>query len=92
MFIEPENASSVVELSADNLITVGPNPAKESVNIGMEFTKSFDRVNVMITDATGRVVLMNDLENIQNHQMRVDVSNLMAGVFFVNINKSNIAL
>ena len=86
MFIEPENASSVVELSADNLVTVGPNPAKESVNIGMEFTKSFDQVNVMITDATGRVVLMNDLENIQSHQMRVDVSNLMAGVFFVNIN------
>lgn len=85
MFIEPEDASAVVELSADNLITVGPNPAKEFVNIGMEFTKSFDDVNIMITDATGRVVLMNDLQNIQNHQMRVDVSNLMAGIFLVNI-------
>jgi len=86
MFIEPEDASAVVELSADNLVTVGPNPAKEFVNIGMEFTQSFDEVNIMITDAAGRVVLMNDLQNIQNHQMRVDVSNLMAGIFLVNIN------
>lgn len=86
MFIEEEDPSAVVELSADNLITVGPNPAKEFVNIGMAFTKSFDDVNVMITDATGRVVLMNDLKNIQNHQMRVDVSNLAAGMFLVNIN------
>lgn len=86
MFIEPDDASAVVELSADNLVTVGPNPAKEFVNIGMEFAKSFNEVNVMITDATGRVVLMNDLQNIQNHQMRVDVANLAAGVFLVNIN------
>ncbi len=86
MYIEPEDASAVVELSADNLVTVGPNPAKEFVNINMEFTQSFDDVNVMITDAAGRVVLMNDLQNIKNHQMQVDVSNLMAGIFLVNIN------
>ncbi len=85
MFIEPEDASSVTALSADNLIEVTPNPASEFVNISMDFTKSFDHVNVMMTDITGRVVLMKDLNNVKNHQMRIDVGNLLSGTFILNI-------
>ncbi len=85
MYIAPEDASSVTELPADNLITVTPNPASEFVNVSMDFTKSFDHVNIMMTDITGRVVLMKDLDNVSNHQMRIDVGNLMSGTFILNI-------
>ena len=57
----------------------------EFVNVSMDFTKSFDHVNVMITDITGRVVLMKDLDNVKNHQMRIDVDNLLSGTFILNI-------
>ena len=85
MYIAPEGSSAVKELSADNLITVTPNPASEFVNVSMDFAKSFDHVNIMMTDITGRVVLMRDLDNVKNHQMRIDVGNLLSGTFILNI-------
>jgi len=85
MFIAQEDASSVTELPADNLISVTPNPASDFVNLSMDFTKSFDKVNIMMTDITGRVVLMQDLDNVRNHQMRIDVGNLLSGTFILNI-------
>ncbi|MFK7982693.1 MAG: PA domain-containing protein [Saprospiraceae bacterium] len=85
MYILPEGVSAVTELSADNLIAVTPNPASDFVNLSMDFTKSFDNVNIMMTDITGRVVLMKDLDNVRNHQMRIDVGNLMSGTFILNI-------
>lgn len=84
MFIEPVSTSTV-ELPANNLISVSPNPAKEFVTIDMAFEKSFDEVSVLITDITGRVVLMREFDNIQTHQMNVDVTNLVGGTFLVNI-------
>jgi len=85
LYIEPEDASAVTELSADNLVQVTPNPASEFVNLSMDFTQTFDEVNVMITDVAGRVVLMRDLGQVKNHQMTIDVSNLMSGTFIMNI-------
>lgn len=85
MYIEPDSVSAVVELSADNLIAVTPNPASEFIDLSMDFTKSFDKVNIMMTDITGRVVLMKDLDNVKNHQLRIDVGNLLSGTFILNI-------
>ena len=66
-------------------IVANPNPASEFVNLSMDFTQTFDEVNVMITDVAGRVVLMRDLGQVKNHQMTIDVSNLMSGTFIMNI-------
>ena len=85
MYIARADGTSTTELPADNLVEISPNPAIDYVLIDMDFTKSFDDVEVMITDVTGRVVLMRELENIQQHQMRVDISNLMNGTFTINI-------
>jgi hypothetical protein len=85
MYIAKTDASSVTELPADNLITASPNPATDYVLLDMDFTKSFDNVEIMMTDMAGRVVLIRELENVQKHQMRIDVSNLAAGVFNLNI-------
>ena len=85
MYIAPADASSVTELPADNLVNISPNPATDLVLLDMDFTKTFDEVEVMMTDVTGRVVLMRNLEKVQQHQMRIDVSNLMSGTFILNI-------
>jgi len=84
MFIEPVS-TSIAELPENNLIKVSPNPATEFVTVDMAFDKVFEQVNVMVTDVTGRVVLMSDFDNIKDHQMRIDVSNLVGGTFLVNI-------
>lgn len=84
MYIAPLS-SSVAELPEENLISVTPNPASDFVNLSMDFTKSFEHVNIMLTDITGRVVLMRDLDNVKNHQMRIDVGNLLSGTFILNI-------
>ena len=85
LYIAPENPSAVTSLPADNLVKVTPNPASEFVNLAMDFTKTFDEVSVMVTDVTGRVVLMKELDKVKNHQMTIDVSNLMGGTFLINI-------
>lgn len=84
MFIEPVS-TSIAELPENNVIKVSPNPAAEFVTVDMAFEKVFETVNVLVTDVTGRVVLMRDLDNIKDHQMRIDVSNLVGGTFLVNI-------
>ena len=85
MTIAPLSSVATTELPTDNIVSISPNPAKEFINLKMDFTKSFEAVDVTISDIAGRVVLMQHLEDVQSHQMQVDVSNLMSGTFMVNI-------
>lgn len=62
-----------------------PNPVKESLNIMFDLKKP-GQVNVDIVDITGKLIFTGQYDISEQEDIRVDASNLSAGVYFIKIN------
>ncbi len=81
-------ANGISENSANNLISVYPNPTRGVVNIDLNITEASNS-NVVIYDANGKVVYNNSSVTPLNHNLQVDLSNEAAGMYFIKVVTNN---
>jgi len=81
------NVEDVEATNAD--INIFPNPAAEYVTITADFDQVENNITYIVTDATGRVVYMENRAGIQNDVLNLDVANYTQGVYFVTIQTEN---
>jgi len=66
--------------------TIAPNPATEEVSINLDLSGSAETILLTITDVSGRRLITDNLPtSLGRIQQTYDVSDLSAGVYFVNI-------
>lgn len=76
----------IIEQQNNSLFSfLHPNPAHEQFTIGLK--NIADHATLEITDITGRIAMSK--ANLQNGSETIDVSNLVAGVYFVTIRSGN---
>lgn len=74
-----ENAGSVI----NPMVSVFPNPSDGNVNITLNFDGKFD---VKIYDQMGKLLYHNDVDKGNEVSLSAFVSNLNAGLYFINVN------
>ncbi len=66
-----------------------PNPVQDILNLGYKRTgRIMGVINVLITDATGKIII-RFRQASNNKQLRIPVSNLKAGLYFIKIDVLN---
>jgi len=74
---------SVNELSSEVNLSIYPNPANNSVNIGLD--EGFEQV--VIIDVTGKILTKETFEHAIK-QTSLDISGLASGVYFVEVSSA----
>ena len=69
--------------------SIHPNPATDHINIEIENISSNSLYEYLLMDGTGHVLLRN---SINTHQASQDISDLPAGIYFIQIFKDNNAV
>ncbi len=69
-------------------IQVYPNPASSYVRISFK-SDTYHKANLEVIDASGRAVLKQVVNSYDSESLRIDVSNLTAGLYFVKINNAS---
>ena len=77
----------VAEQELESKVTIAPNPAVDFVNVN--FTDIDGNFDVTMTDITGRVMVSQTVEVLGATQHTIDVSNLSAGVYMLNVNNGS---
>lgn len=79
----PVSSINNVSKNDNNAINVFPNPANNVLNVTLDLEKTSD-VRYILTDVQGRVLNMQNRDAVQNDVLTLDVTNLPAGVYFMN--------
>ncbi|MFL5763506.1 MAG: FG-GAP-like repeat-containing protein [Bacteroidia bacterium] len=78
-------ATGINAATAGNGVNIYPNPASSEVNVEFGFNMN-SVTTIEIADVTGRMVSTSSYENpVQGQTVKVDVSNLNAGSYFITI-------
>ena len=72
-------------LSEDNKIEIFPNPSSDLITLNLDFVETFEKINVEITDVTGKTLLQTDYQNVLNEQFQFNVNNYPAGTYFLHV-------
>jgi hypothetical protein len=75
---------SVTELDKKNGFSVFPNPFVGGINIVAKQNQS--KVAVLVTDILGIKVYEKEVDFIQNEKVHLNLSQVEAGIYFVNVN------
>jgi Secretion system C-terminal sorting domain len=79
---------SIISTSAEFAISMYPNPSSGLVNIGSTDATLDEAVQVLIYDASGRLVLRTAVQ-FTNGRTSTDISGLAAGTYTVKLNNEN---
>jgi hypothetical protein len=71
-------------LPAEYGVTVFPVPAKDNFNMKFDFPKQVD-VMVRMYDQTGRIILTQEFDKLQNGTFNYDVRTLASGMYFLQL-------
>ncbi|MEN9964599.1 MAG: hypothetical protein RL582_1694, partial [Bacteroidota bacterium] len=86
--------SSVVTVTRQNesplnIFTISPNPSKNDIKIGVG-SLSNTRASLVITDASGKIILKNNIQLISGFQnIPIDITKYAVGSYFVQIQTAN---
>jgi len=86
MHINEEITSVKNQLSKIHKTKVYPIPSNDIVNIDLDFQSTFDKVDIVVNDISGKTVLHQQLEGIKKETLEIDVANFANGVYTVQIN------
>ncbi len=83
--IQIATPNATVDFIEGNKINVYPNPASDKLYVKLNMIKETS-AEVNITDQTGKVVrILDSIEKGSNYFKQVDVSDLIKGVYFLNV-------
>jgi|GEM_PF-1293502 len=83
------NTSPITDINLpqleDSQVTLMPNPASETVNIALDLKETAETVQIHLLDIMGRAIQSEVHNNVQDQVFSMDVRNLAAGTYFVNV-------
>jgi len=82
---DPLTTSVQSTLPASEKVAVSPNPAIEETTVNLDLSEMSSEVRISLIDLSGRRVIVNTLRDVQNVQHSLDLSNVLPGVYSVNI-------
>lgn len=82
----PPGVTGVDELKQVMSIQVSPNPAKGEVSLSLPATAQ--KVEVQLTDVSGRTVMNRTLEADADHRVQLDMGELSNGIYFISVNSN----
>lgn len=77
----------VYELYESDLVTIYPNPAKNSILIDLNNTTNDSPGLISIVDVNGQLISTTKFGNMKT--MSIDISDLSAGLYFLNVSYNN---
>jgi hypothetical protein len=77
--------SSNEEITQDYSFNLYPNPAQSVVNLDLEFENTVENLEVSITDISGKIMDIRQLDRVQNTQVQINVDNYATGVYFAKV-------
>lgn len=86
MRIRPVMVTSVKEPQlAESRLNIFPNPATRDLRVDLELEQVSDLVELRMMDATGRTILTQQYDRIQNGAFNFDVSNFPNGAYLLQV-------
>jgi hypothetical protein len=80
------NTNTVDQLPIADLINVYPNPAKDNIQVKLQFEKPYDNVKLRLMDNLGRMVFHKELtQTISSHIESIRTSELAAGNYLLQV-------
>ncbi|NRA48809.1 MAG: T9SS type A sorting domain-containing protein, partial [Phaeodactylibacter sp.] len=79
------NIVDVDDIALEQGVSVFPNPAKDILNVQVDLPEVANRLNVRLVNALGQVVLSRDLGQLQSDNIELDVRNLAAGTYMLQV-------
>ncbi len=74
------------QLPSTDIVNVYPNPAKDNVQVKLEFEKPYDRVQLRLVDNLGRIVYQKQLSQINStHIESIRTTDLAAGNYLLQV-------
>lgn len=77
------SATGLLEASEESNLVVYPNPASVEINIRYDNFKGRNPHGIEIFDETGKIVLRKSLVSLKNYALRMDITSLSTGVYFL---------
>ena len=68
----------------DNTVSIFPNPVKNELVTEFIFSETTD-IGIMITDLSGKVIMVRDINNVINEVFKFDVSSLANGTYLLRL-------
>jgi hypothetical protein len=66
-------------------VSLYPNPSSDRITVSFEMIDKSD-IEILITDATGRIILTQDVKNgIGENQVEININNLQQGVYYCSV-------
>lgn len=75
----------VDDLALEQGVAVFPNPVKDVLNVQIDLPEAADRLNIRLVNTLGQVVLSRDLGQLQSDNVELDVRNLAAGTYMLQV-------
>ncbi|MGH1337625.1 MAG: T9SS type A sorting domain-containing protein [Aureispira sp.] len=85
LHLTPDSTNTNVLTAVDGTpfsLEVSPNPATEEINISVDF-ESITDVQYTLTDATGRIVEVLQVEQVTTEQRTINIEHLPVGIYFL---------
>lgn len=79
------NIVDVDEVALEQGVSVFPNPAKNVLNVQVDLPEMANRLNIRMVNTLGQVVLSRDLGQLQSDNIELDVRNLAAGTYMLQV-------
>lgn len=84
--IEDLTATATEEVAKQGFsFQVFPNPARDFVNVALDFEEPQEEVFLQMTDVLGRLVQQRRLQNVQQEQLQWQLNDLEAGVYLLQL-------
>jgi len=77
--------SSVNEISLDGEFSVFPNPANNEVSLDMNFTETMENVTVQLFDINGKLLAVQNLDNVKHQPASFQVRDLANGTYVLKV-------
>jgi hypothetical protein len=75
----------VSDVALEQGVSVFPNPAKDVLNVQIDLPEVANRLNIRMVNALGQVVMSRDLGTLQSDNIELDVRNLAAGTYMLQV-------
>lgn len=85
--VEPSKITATKDLSNEFSSSIFPNPSSDNVTITLHHAKGINAIH--ITNADGKIVHQQGLNNEETHQLKINVSNYSKGIYFIEFQGTN---
>lgn len=83
-FEPPVGTEDITSLDASK-VTLAPNPVSSRLNVMFNLDQTADKVQMIMTDVSGKVITTEQYEQVLNQSIEIDMERLPRGSYFLSI-------